>query len=80
MKFKKKKERLGRKYYVGEKGNFKFYYSRNYNGWYAVVNHIEKDIRYNSLWENIQFSSEFQVQQWCEDFDYKKHECLGKDV
>lgn len=81
MRFIKKTERWGTHTYVGRKNKFKFTYSVDRDkSYYVVVNHLEKDIRYNSMWENITFSTKGEVEQWCEDFKPENFNCIGKDL
>lgn len=81
MKFKAQRERWGRTtWYKGKKNGFEFEYAQKDNGWYCVISHTKKDIRFNSLWENLIFDTEQEIQEWCEMWDYKNHRCLGNDV
>jgi hypothetical protein len=67
--------------YTGRSKGFIFEYTTTGNGdYYCVVNHSKKDIRFNSLWEEIVFPTEKEAQEWCENWDYKKHKCLGNDI
>ena len=47
---------------------------------YVVAIHLKKDIRYNSLWENKSFQTFEKAEDFCYDFNYKNHKCLGKDL
>lgn len=81
MKFKAQRERWSKTtWYQGKKNGFKFNYAQKDNRWYCVISHTKKDIRFNSLWENLTFDTEEEIQKWCEMWDYKNHMCLGKDV
>lgn len=64
---------------VAKNKDFKFACA-NINGWFISVGHNKKDIRFNTLWENIKFKDLEECKQWCENFDYKKHNCLGIDT
>lgn len=65
---------------IWEKDNFEFRYNQRNDGWYCVISHTNKDIRYNSLWEGLTFNTEEEVHEFCEGWNYKDHPCLGKDV
>lgn len=80
MMFKKKQIRYSDSFYVGRKNNFEFTYSTYGYKWYCVVEHTKKDIRFNTLWQNITFDTREDVEKWCETFDYKKYDCIGDDV
>ena len=80
MKFTEKKEVYRNPHFIGRKNNFIFNYSLNNLSWMVVVKHSKKDIRFNSLWEEIAFSDEKEVIEWCENFDYTKYKCIGDDV
>jgi hypothetical protein len=47
---------------------------------YVVAIHLKKDIRYNSLWKNKSFQTFEKAEDFCYDFNYKNHKCLGKDL
>ena len=82
MNFKKKRNSPFDKdyYYKASKNNFEF----NVNDDFKIsvfVSHKKKDIRFNSLWQkDLTFSSLEDAFKFCEDFDYTKYSCLGKDV
>jgi len=80
MKFYRKQRRWHSDYYVGKNKGFEFSYRNNGNGWSVIVSHTTKDIRFNSLWNGIEFTCEGEIQDWCEKFDYAQYQCLGKDV
>lgn len=80
MNFKKKRSSpFDKDYYKASKNNFEF---NVYDDFKISVstNHKKKDIRFNSLWEKLTFNSLEDAFKFCEDFDYTKHSCLGKDV
>lgn len=66
-------------YYKASKNNFEFTVHDN-DKIFIVAFHKKKDIRFNSLWEKLTFNSLEDAFKFCEDFDYTKHSCLGKDV
>lgn len=80
MKFNKKQERWSEPHYIGRKQQFIFDASNSKNGIYVTVRHKTKDIRYNSLWEKIEFKTMDELSDWCDNFDHTKFKCLGKDV
>jgi hypothetical protein len=79
MKFTEKRVHWSPSRFIGRKNGFEFSYSLN-GQLYVYVSHTKKDIRFNSLWEQIMFVSEKQIQEWCEEFDYTQHDCLGSDT
>ena len=80
MVFKERREKYSTTtYHVGRKGGFSCEISWGYNGWYVLVLHTKKDITFNTLWVDMEFESLEKAQAWCEKFNYKDHECLGKD-
>ena len=54
--------------------------SRGSSYFYVVAFHLKKDIRYNSLWENKEFETFEKAEDFCYNFNYKNHKCLGKDL
>ena len=80
MKFIRKKERWGNEQFVGKKKGFTFSYSIHKAVYIICINNSKKDIRYNSLWEDNFFMTKEQAELFCENFDYKKHKCLGKGI
>lgn len=84
MNFKKKRNSPFDKdyYYKASKNNFEFTVHDNDNDKiFIVAFHKKKDIRFNSLWQkDLTFSSLEDVFKFCEDFNYTKHSCLGKDL
>lgn len=69
-----------RKRWVSDGNDFKFLIHEISRYYFIVANHKTKDIRFNSLWENIQFATLEEAKAFCENFDYKKHKPLGNDV
>ena len=65
---------------IGVKNGFCFTIARTSANYYVSVIHKSKDIRYNSLWEHLEFQSEESAELFCEMFDYEKYKCLGRDV
>lgn len=83
MKLYEEKRPHGDIVYIGRKHGFKFTLDDAYgtNGWYVVAIHSKKDIRFNSLWgKGGVFDTLDDATAFCENFDYKKHKCLGSDV
>lgn len=81
MKFIRKREKWGTARWVGRKNSFIFEYTKGKKReFYVVVTHVEKDIRFNSLWQSIEFDTQEEVQSWCEAFKPENFECIGKDV
>ena len=80
MKFIRKQERWSNERFVGKSKGFIFTYTLDKNTYYVCITGIKKDISYNSLWENKLFESKEQVELFCENFDYTKHKCLGRDI
>ena len=73
------KENTG--FYKGKGKGFSFTisYSTSHSAFYVVASHIKKDIRYNTLWGYVGFETFDNAVIFCEEFDYKKHKCLGVD-
>lgn len=76
IKFKTNKKRFCEKRKIGVKDGFLFSYCF-IEEWWVVVSHNKKDIRFNTLWESIEFKNESEVVEWCNNFDYTKFNCLG---
>lgn len=66
--------------YAGSANGFNFTIAINKVKWYVVADHKKKDIRFNSLWSNLEFDSLELATAFCESFDYTKHNCLGNDL
>lgn len=80
MRFTEKHIRWGATMLVGKKDGFVFSLHQDKNGnWHCGVTHTKKDIRFNSLWEGIKFSSLDDAKKWCEDFEPNNFNCLGED-
>lgn len=81
MIFKSKKIRYStNNHWIAKRDNFIFnLQDRDKEYWFVVVSHNIKDIRFNSLWENIKFKTFEIAKEWCEIFDYTKFNCLGDD-
>lgn len=69
-------------FFRGKNKDFQFTIanSNNHNTFYVVAVHLKKDIRFNSLWNNITFETFDEAKIFCETFDYKKHKCMGDDI
>ena len=83
MRFIKKQESWNPPRWHGRKKGFKFqiaYANQDRSSFYVIAKHSGKDIVFNSLWEGIAFSSLEEAQEFCESFDYTKHQVLGEDV
>lgn len=83
MNFKKKRNSPFDKdyYYKASKNNFEFNVYDSFKIISVFARHKKKDIRFNSLWQkDLTFSSLEDVFKFCEDFNYTKHSCLGKDL
>lgn len=55
-------------------------FARDYNGFYVVISHLKKDIRFNSLWQGMTFKTFDLAEEFCLNFDYKNNRCFGKDI
>lgn len=51
--------------------------SKDLQGFYVTASHQKKDIRFNSLWEQLYFDTVEKAKEFCENFDPKKHSVLG---
>lgn len=70
-----------RKIWVGRKNGFVFSVQKRHdNTFYVVAKHAKKDIRFNSLWQTIIFSTEQQAFDWCNNFEPENFVCLGDDA
>lgn len=59
------------KFYKGKYKKFKcnINYSAHYTGWYYLVDsNDERDIRYNSLWDNQTFNSKEECVTACQNY------------
>lgn len=81
MKMTRHRELWGDTYYKGRKNGFKFdiILPLHDKGVYFVVEHKDKDIRYNSLWENKKFKTKEDAFVYCEKWTPKGHCCIGVD-
>jgi len=80
MRFSKKSVGWDGYHYSGRKNGFTFRISKYEKGtFYVVATSVKTDIRYNSLWEGLSFETKDQAFEFCESFDYTKHQCLGND-
>ncbi len=80
MRFSTKHIRWGETKLVAKKNGFVFsiiQWKDKY--WYCAVSHQTKDIRFNSLWQGINFSSLENAKIWCDQFDANNFGCLGSD-
>lgn len=71
----------GVKSYTARKNGFRFEITkRNFEDTYSVlVQHYKFDIRFNTFWEELEFTIN-DAQKWCEEFDYTKWSCIGTGV
>ena len=69
--------------FKARKNNFRFTLSKCSEGWYLVVEHKKKDIRFNSLWDGHDGPRHWErideAKLFCETWVPGKG-CLGKDV
>lgn len=78
MKFREDKNARG--FYNAKKGGFLFTISSSKNGFYVVAIGQKKDIRLNTLWIGEEFNTFEYAEIFCENFDWKKYDCIGDDV
>ena len=78
MKFKEDKNARG--FYKAKKGGFQFTISSSKNGFYVVAIGQKKDIRLNTLWLGLEFTSFENAENFCTNFDWKQYACIGDDV
>jgi hypothetical protein len=69
------------KVWVGRKNGFKFHvrFSDYHSYYYVSVNHTSKDIRFNSMWQDINFKAFEEACKFCNEFKPENFDCLGKD-
>jgi len=80
MRFTEKHIRWGATRFTAKKDGFIFnLYHNKDNTWHCSVNHTKKDIRFNSLWQGIKFSSREDAEKWCDGFKPNNFNCLGED-
>ncbi len=73
-------DREARGFYKGKKRGFEFTISSSGNAYYVVAICQEKDIRLNTLWIKLTFETFEKAEEFCENFDCKKYDCIGDDV
>ncbi len=80
MRFTEDKKAKG--FYKGRnKGfNFTISHARNYRAFYVVARSLKKDIILNTLWINLKFETFLKAEEFCENFDWKKYDCIGNDA
>ena len=80
-------DKNARGFYNGKKGGFEFTISstgKTFNddalAFYVVANSQKKDIRLNTLWIKLTFETFQKAEEFCENFDWKKYDCIGDDT
>ena len=69
--------------YKGKKGGFEFTISifNDYPlSFYVMADSQKKDIRLNTLWIKLTFETLEKAKEFCENFDWKKYDCIGEDA
>ena len=76
-------DKKGNGFYKGKKGGFEFTIS-TFNdvplALYVVASSQKKDIRLNTLWIKLTFETLEKAKEFCENFDWKKYDCIGEDA
>jgi len=64
--------------YIGQSNNISFEcISRLDGGWYCMVEHLQLDKTYNSLWNKESFKLLEEAKQWCENFKFENYKWAG---
>ena len=60
----------------------KFTFDIHYSvlGFYITCNHIEFDVRYNSLWDMLTFETSELGQFFCDQFNWRNYSVIGSEM